>query len=187
MHKALPLVWVISFLLPISAAFAGIFSWTDREGNTHIADDISKVPAEYQTQAKDRQIEDNDSAESVQNVRKEEQPSAPKYKKKAAKYGQSGTEDTDKYGRGKAYWQNRAESLRESIEDLQQDYETLRSQERQCEQKPYNYLGKKPDCAIYRANKERVEKNIERTRQRLEVDLPDEARTAGASPGWLRY
>ncbi len=178
---------IMALLLPISASFAAIFFWTDRAGNTHVSDDISKVPAEYQGQAKARQMQDDDADGQAQKGRNEERAPAPGYKKKAEKRAQSGTGDTDSSGRGEEYWRERADGLRQQLHELQDDYESVSRHERECEKKPIDHRGKRIDCAsIFGYHRERLEKQINQTRKALEVDLPDDARKAGAYPGWIR-
>jgi len=188
MRKYLILLTVL-LIMPISSTYAEIYSWTDRGGISHYSDDISKVPTEYQDQARAKKIPDSQEPAMEQGGNQPGPDSTPKYKKekKAAKKGSYDPEDTDSSGRGEAYWHNRAESLRQRLKDLQEEYESLSSQEKECESKSYNAYGKKRmDCTSYQRYKERTNITIERTRRQLEVDLPDEARKAGAYPGWLR-
>lgn len=189
MHKALLLATALSLFLPISAAYAEFYSWTDKKGIGHATDDLSKVPEEYRAQALANKIPDEENA-GAPGMKQGSQayPAAPATRMKKAKKGQADTEHTDRYGRGEEYWRERADELRQRIAELQEEYEYASRQERECEEhNRINYLGKRPDCAsIYGTEKSRVQHALDRARKSLEVDLPDEARKQDAYPGWLR-
>jgi hypothetical protein len=186
MHKYL-LVITIMLLLPIHVSYAEIYSWADSEGNRHATDDISKVPDAYRAQALANKMPDEETT-GVTRKEQQEDRSGARYKAKPAKKGERNEEPTDKYGRGEAYWRSRAETLRQHLEYLRQDYESVSRQERMCEENHrIDYLGKRPDCtAMYRNQKKQLEQNIERAQKSLEVDLPDEVRKSEAYPGWIR-
>jgi hypothetical protein len=187
MKKYLLLLTIMALLLATPAAYAELYSWTDREGNGHFTDDISKVPDQYRAQARANKIADEENDRAEHKGQQEDRSSAG-YGAKKAKKGERAAEHTDKNGRGGAYWRARSEALRQDLEELRQDYESLSSEERACEESHrINYLGKGTDCAaMYRNRKERLELQIEHARKKLEVDLPDEARKLDAYPGWIR-
>lgn len=188
MKKYLIVTTIVLLLVQVSVSHAQVYSWTDRDGNSHITNDISKVPSEYQPQARKRQLPDQQETEDVQSGDRPDIRTEPKkqMEKKAVKRSRTDTDPTDNNGRGEAYWHDRVESLRERLEDLRLAYDSICSEELECERKRNLPLGKRQECSGYVARKERVEKEIGRTRQRLDVDLPEEARKAGAYPGWLR-
>jgi len=96
-------------------------------------------------------------------------------------------EHVDDNGRGESYWRQRADSLRQELEDQQVRYDAVIRQEQECLAQPVIYRGSSRDCASrYRSQKISIETQMERIRKRLDVDLPDEARKVGAYPGWLR-
>ena len=170
----------------VSNAIAEIFSWTDSTGTMHIANDISKVPPEYQDQAKSRQLPDEDETDTAPQGSAAKRAASSAYGKKAEKRARTGTENTDKYGRGEDYWRERADELRQQLSELKDEYAATDRQEQECERKPFDYHGKRPDCSFYRSEKAQLQRSIERTQKALDVDLPDEARKAEAYPGWLR-
>ncbi len=185
MHKALLAVVCLVFL-PISAVHAEFFSWTDKNGINHATDDISKVPEEYRAQAQTNKVADEEQAPGTGTG---QAPSAPAAReKKAMKRQPSVAEHTDINGNGEAYWQERAEELRNRIAELEEEYEYARQEEQACEKNHrVDYRGRGVDCAgIYGPQKKRIQQSIERTRKALEVDLPEEARKLGAYPGWIR-
>ncbi len=184
MYKALMAAFFL-FLMPISAAYADFYSWTDKNGFDHATDDISKVPEEYRTQALSHKAVDEEPAPAP-NMGKG--PAAPAYKEKAMKRPSSASDHTDVNGNGEAYWHERAEELRGRIARLQDEYEYTDQQLQVCERSHrIDVRGKGTDCpGMYEPRKQRIRQSLERARKALEVDLPDEARKLGAYPGWLR-
>jgi len=178
------LLIAILLLLPFSAARAEFYSWTDKNGNRYATDDLSKVPEAYRAQAIVNMAPDEVSPGPAPSARdRQSEQAAPR---KRERQSSTGDVHLDKYGRGEEYWRSRADDLRQSIEQMKQDRESSYDQERACEQKRVAYLGKTVDCSRYQVYRAQIERNIERARKRLEVDLPDEARKADAYPGWLR-
>jgi hypothetical protein len=178
------LLMAILLLLPLSAAHAEFFSWTDKNGNSYATDDLSKVPEAYRAQAVANMAPDEVNPGPAPKARdRQGEQAAPRSRERQ---GSSGDTHLDRYGRGEEYWHSRAESLRQEIDQLKQDRESSFDQERACEQKRVAYLGKTVDCSRYQVYRTQIERNIERARKRLEIDLPDEARKADAYPGWLR-
>lgn len=101
---------------------------------------------------------------------------------------QAGGEHVDNNGRGESYWRQKADYLRRQLEDQQVKLDTANKQEQHCrDQQITYYRGLPRDCAaMYRNQKIAIEDKITQLRKGLEVDLPEEARKAGAYPGWLR-
>lgn len=187
MHKTLLFITIMVLLLTAPAAYAELYSWTDRKGTNHFTDDITKVPDAYRAQALANKVPDEEMAGAARKEQQEGRLNDGYITSKKQKKAQSDTEHTDAYGRGEAYWRERAETLRQRLEELQQDYEDVCSQERACQEKPARYPGRREDCtSMYRHQKTEIKQDIELTRKNLEVDLPDEARKLDAYPGWLR-
>ena len=100
---------------------------------------------------------------------------------------QAAKEPVDNNGRGESYWRQRADNLRQEFEDHQAKYDALKREEQECNDQHITYRGLPRDCAArYRDRKISMESKMELARKRLEVDLAEEARKAGAYPGWLR-
>jgi hypothetical protein len=56
-----------------------------------------------------------------------------------------------------------------------------------CEESQKNIVGPRRDCSrIYEEQRKRSEWRIEQIKTKIEVELPEQARKAGAMPGWLR-
>jgi len=100
----------------------------------------------------------------------------------------AGSEHVDNNGRGESFWRQKADSLRRQLEDQQVQLDTANKQEQHCKDQQITYYRGLPrDCAsMYRNQKISIEDKIAQIRKGLEVDLTEEARKAGAYPGWLR-
>jgi hypothetical protein len=100
---------------------------------------------------------------------------------------QAAREHVDNNGRGESYWRQKADNLRQEYEDQQAKYDAVKREEQECNEQRITYRGSTRDCASrYRDKKIYHETKVELARKRLEVDLPEDARKAGAYPGWLR-
>ena len=173
---------IILLLLPFAEAHADLYSWTDSAGNKYFVDDLTKVPPGYRSQAQNRE-----AAEETQAGREERTISSNYYRTSKASDNRGKTEHRDKNGRGESYWRNKAENLRQQLQDEQVNYETLNKQQSECEGMQLYVRGLPKDCASkYRNQKIKSEQKIERIRKSLEIDLPEEARRADAYPGWIR-
>jgi hypothetical protein len=97
-------------------------------------------------------------------------------------------EDVDYNGRGESYWRQRADNLRKQLADQQLQLDTTNKQEQHCRNQQITYYRGLPrDCAaMYRNQKISIENRMTQIQKGLEVELPEEARKAGAFPGWLR-
>jgi hypothetical protein len=94
-------------------------------------------------------------------------------------------EHRDRNGRGEEWWRLRARNLRLKLRDLQDEYDLVLKKEREQEEK--QTIGKKKKSKTnYEHRKMKLEKDIARAKRALEEDLPEEARKAGAYPGWVR-
>lgn len=191
MRICLFLLSILASLTMLRDARAELYYWNDRTGTRFVTDDASKIPAEYRSQATATVIPDEESEKPAASGGSSDTGyrTGNEYKMKKAKKGRSDTEQTDVNGRGEAYWRQRADSLREQLHDLQDEYEYACAQERACEERQVkaSYLGKRQDCAgAYGREKAHLQYQIEQTKKRLEVDLPDEMRRSEAYPGWIR-
>ena len=158
--------------LPLtSMAYAAEFyQWTDEKGTVHYVDDPSKVSPSAQEKVQKKGIPEGSSS-----VR------SPK-KGGLLETGQGSPEEepTDSVGHTEAWWQERVSSLYAEIEEVETriqetdgtihslpaDARILEVQSEQ--QKLQDLIQKKKDL------------------QKQRVDLEEEARKAGAPPGWLR-
>jgi hypothetical protein len=165
---------VCMVVFSVSAAYAEFYRWVDREGKEFFTNEPQKIPQEYRTNAV--KVTTDDSRVSVGD-----KPAVRGTKTSTAK------EHKDKYGKGEEYWRKKASGLRMKLRDQQDDYGAVIKELNEQDQKPQDYrAAKKKKRTSLEKKKAKLEKDIARTRRRLEVDLPEEARRADAYPGWIR-
>ena len=101
---------------------------------------------------------------------------------------QAAYEHVDNNGRSESYWRQKADNLRQQLDDQKVKLDTANKQEQHCKDQQITYYRGLPrDCAsMYRYQKISIGDKIAQIQKGLEVDLPEEARKAGAYPGWLR-
>lgn len=160
---------LVCVLLSVPAsAGAEFYRYVDRNGIEFYTNDRKQVPREYQ-----------DSATVV--TPDQERISVGKTPPRTAGPGR---EHRDKYGRGEEYWRRKAENLRLKLRDQQEEYEVVLRRLDEQEQKAGG--GRKKSASSLEKKRQKLEREMSRTRRALEVDLPEEARRADAYPGWLR-
>ncbi len=152
------------------AARAEFYRYVDQDGKEVFTNDLKRVPQQYRGSATVVQ-----TAESRVSVGNE----PPTIRRASVAAG----EHKDKYGRGEEYWHRKAENLRLKLRDQQDEHDAVVKQ-LDDEQKPRK-IGKKKKSALEK-KKDKLEKDMAKTRRQLEVDLPEEARKADAYPGWIR-
>lgn len=172
MRPILLLSVICLLLLPIPAAGAEFYRWVDKDGNEHFTNDPGKVPAE--NYGGSSAVEAPQGWVNVGEKRDGRRTVAPAIK-----------QHKDKYGHGEEWWRRRARKLRRELRELQDEYELVLRKEREQEEQG-TFGRKKKSGKKYGAKKMQLEKKIARARRNLDADLPEEARRAGAYPGWLR-
>ena len=165
---------VCLFFLAATAAHADFYRWVDKDGKEFFSNELGKVPQEYRG--------------SVQTVKPDESRVSIGDKPVAAgkPIGLAG-EHRDKNGRGEEYWHRQAANLRLKLRDQQDEYNIVLKEMKDHDQKPGMPAGKKSkSLSGLERKKLKLEHEMARTRRKLEVDLPEEARRADAYPGWIR-
>lgn len=155
------------------SAWPGFYRWVDRDGREFYTNDPAKIPSEYRNQVVS--VETEESRVSIGEGTPE------------AAVPVLSIEHKDINGRGEEYWRERARKLRRQLRRLEDEYSVILRQEREQEEKEKaGVLPRKRGTAKINRKKYQLEKKIARLKRELEVELPDEARRAGAYPGWLR-
>jgi septal ring factor EnvC (AmiA/AmiB activator) len=163
---------VSALFFAATAAQADFYRWTDKDGKEYFTNEKESVPPEYRDSA--QRVKPDESRVSVGD-------------KPAASAKTGGLEHRDKFGRGEEYWRKQSANLRLKLRDQQDEYSQVIKELDDQDKKPKKLTSKKKTSASsLEKNKLKLEKEIARTRRRLEVDLPEEARRADAYPGWLR-
>jgi len=164
---------VCLLLFAASPVRAEFYRWVDQDGKEFYTNDREKVPQEYRDSA--TAVNPDESRVSVGNKR-----SAPGKPSVAVR------EHKDKYGKGEEYWHKKAANLRLKLRDRQDEYDLVVKQMEDQDQKPGKLTSRKKTASSLGKKKQKLEKEIAQTRRALEVDLPEDARKAGAYPGWIR-
>jgi hypothetical protein len=174
------MIWlvVLMFLLGSGSSLwaKDFYQWQDDQGVVHLTDDLQNVPERYRDRVREITLPDEKSGPS-------EAPPAP-----PTTEGQQGfqpPEETDSEGHNREWWRNRIEGWRETKAEAEQQLADARER-----------LNTIPLtlAEVTRAQKRReiqleietYEKQIQEADRMLKEVLPEEARKAGAPPGWLR-
>jgi hypothetical protein len=168
----LPVLCILLF--SASLARADFYRYVDKEGKECFTNDLKQIPQEYRSSA--NVVKPDESRVSIG-----EEPAA------RAKSTATVREHKDKYGRGEEYWHKKAANLRLKLRDQQDEYGMVAKQLEDQDQKPKKIGDKKNKSRTgLEKKKQKLEKDMAKTRRALDVDLPEEARKADAYPGWIR-
>ncbi len=152
-----------------------LYQWTDDKGVAHITDELGKVPKKY----RDKALQLESPAEGGAAQGRTERAAPSDY-----------TREEQREAAQKAYWQQRMKEAKQRLADAEQRY-------RELEQKRNDLLGRwggvasgrlqeREEAERIRQEMQQVQHEIDEARNQVEVVIPDEARKAGAEPGWLR-
>jgi hypothetical protein len=158
-------------LFSASPVRADFYRYVDRDGKEFFTNDVKQVPPQYRSNATPVKTDDN-------RVSIGDKPAVPGRATGSVK------EHKDKYGRGERYWHGRADKLRMKLRDQQDEYDLVVKQ--LDDPAPKTTGGRKKSHSSLIKKKQKIEKDMTKTRRKLEVDLPEEARRADAYPGWIR-
>lgn len=165
------------FFMSTSPARAEFYRWVDKDGKEHFSNERTQVPKEYQN--------------TVAAVNPDESRVSVGERPVATRTPAALKDHKDKYGRGEEHWRKRADKLRKELTILEDKYDLCLKQEKENENKPKKLAAmtgskKKKSRTSLDKNKTKLEKDIARKKNELEVELPEEARKADAYPGWIR-
>jgi hypothetical protein len=165
-------------LLAASFSYAQVYKWVDDSGTVHLTDDPAKVPEEYW-----------DRVEEKKTVKEE-----------GRKPSDEGTwsrrpvqrEATDRFGRRKSWWRDRASKWWAQLENATSEHERI-TKEIEEARKVLNEARNDGKRRRYRRKIKRLQEEgekykaqIAKARHMLNNVLLDEARMAGADPSWLQ-
>jgi hypothetical protein len=172
---------VCLFLVPILVLLAAgpswcgeLYQWRDADGREHYADDISKVPEQYRPRSQKVMLQDDRMIADDSKVEKKR----PQQKLPAA------MQAVDRNGKGEEWWRHRAESLRSQLKDQVEQLTRLRKEAK--EDQGGVTIRTRRCLSSYQRQKDQLDQRIAQLKYQLEVELPDEARKAGAYPRWIR-
>lgn len=172
---------VCVFLVSIMILFAAVpsrggelYQWRDVDGRDHYADDISKVPEQYRLRQQKVMLQDDRMIADVD----------PGEKRRQQQNTPAAVHTVDSNGKGEAWWRNRAESLRTQLKDQVEQLTRLRKEAK--EDQGVVTIRTRRCRSPYQRQKDQLDRKIAQLKHQLEVELPEEARKAGAYPGWIR-
>jgi hypothetical protein len=169
------LVLLLMLAVAAAPAEAGFYRWTDAEGREFYTNELEKVPPQYRSGAKPVEVrEDRVSTEPAREL-------------PAAGRSTPAQPHKDLNGRGERYWKKRADDLRRKIRKREAERSALVKQQEAADQRHTV-----PNKAEQKAKRDRqrkvakIDQDLKRLHHELDMELPDEARKAGALPGWVR-
>jgi hypothetical protein len=152
----------------------GLFTWTDKEGVTHVADSLDKVPNEYR--AKTQRV--GEGGPGVAVVPESQSPAAPA----------SGGDDAAR----KAQWQSRMLDAKRRLKNAEDNYQQLEKRKSDLKAQWGSAGAALPTQGVLDEMKQldasmaSAKAEIDKARDQINNVIPDEARRAGIPPGWLR-
>lgn len=155
---------------PVCPAFAGVYyQWTDDAGVVHLTDNPSKISPRDRERVREITVPDAPPSTEAQPSAAPQPPRPPS----------APTEDVDFEGHDQQWWRQHLQDWRGRKATAEQHLAEARNR--------YNrlYFNHQPLGDI-RQEIERYEEDIREADRMLNDVIPDEARKAGAPPGWLR-
>lgn len=174
--KAVGLATLFLILLPLGSttALTRFYQWEDEQGVVNMTDDLKNVPEEYRDRAKEMTLPTEERPESSA-------PSPPSRPERPIKH----PEEVDFQGRNREWWRKRAGAWREKRDKAARQF--ARDEER------LNAIPMNLSLRARERERRKILREMENDRERvreaermLNEVLPEEARKAGAPPGWLR-
>lgn len=171
-----------------SPADAAMYQWTTPDGVIGLTDDPGRIPEPYRSTAKP--YRSNHSAPLSQP---EPAPRAAPGDRAAdssppatSPAGRELLGEVDLNGHDRAWWQAQIRTLRQERAALQRQREDAEQKLNQL-----HYFGRETpeeleEQQMLQRHLDELGQKVAHIDQRLSADLPDEARKAGAPPGWLR-
>lgn len=180
-RQLLSVLFVALIAAPLSGARAEVFSYTDAQGNLHFVDSEAKIPPEYRTEKKT--IELPAHAAPAGDI-PEPEPEAGADESSGPAAGDAARAaplGRDRDGHDEQWWQRRKEKLEAKKRRIEAELAKLD------DAAPINVQGFYTRKALYERGqkKERLEKELAEVEAQI-AGLREEARRAGAPPGWLR-
>ena len=169
---------VIALVLAVEpCAVAGVFyKWIDRDGVVQLTDDLAKIPRDRRGGAQEILVPNEPN-------RDEAQTPSPSPESESEKSKPSG--DLDLRGHDRQWWQSRMQEWRNRKADAEGSLVDARDRLRR-ERFLDSNVGTYQRQQEILAEISTYEKQIREADRMLTDDLPEEARKAGAPPGWLR-
>ena len=162
---------------PVAPVHAEVFSYTDAEGNVHFVDSEAKIPPEHRTRKKTVELPalPAPAADVSEPEVAADDESVPGPSARAKPV------ERDRDGHDEQWWRRRRAKLEAKKERIEAELAKLE------DAAPINVQGFYTRKALYERGqkKERLQKELAGVEAQI-AGLGEEARRAGAPPGWLR-
>lgn len=164
-------------LLAVSPSYGQIYKWVDDSGTVHFTDDPAKVPEDYWGRVEEKKT-------VKEQGRKPSEGAASKQRVER--------EHTDRFGRRKSWWRDRASKWWTQLENATSQHERITKEieearkvldEARNDGKRRRY---RREIMRLQGEDEKYKAQIGEARNMLNNVLLEEARIAGADPSWLR-
>ena len=163
--------------------FADVYSYTDKQGNLHFVDSEAKIPPEYRKNTRTIEMPSRPAPPAPEPALVD--PLPPENGSAPAPSENQGEEtrpiERDSNGHDEKWWRSRKEKLERRKRELEEELEKFDEAALIVAQGFYSR------SALHEREqkKERLRKELAGVNEKI-VALREEARQAGAPPGWLR-
>ena len=152
-----------------------MYQWENEAGVLQTTDDISTIPSQFRDGAREIKIPLDKKAKARERrnkfTRYRTPPPTTTTQKKVV----------DKFGHDKRWWQARKKSLKNQLANKEAQLEEVEKQ--RIEARRFN---RHAEERTHIKTIDNLKEEIADLEKSINVDLPEEARQAGAFPGWLR-
>jgi hypothetical protein len=168
----------------VGPAAAAMYQWTTPDGVIGLTDDPGRIPDQYRSTAKPYQapeIEPPLNRPAAKTVTPAPSPSMTARESVAPPAA-----EVDQHGHDRAWWLARVQALTDQRAGLVDEQNTVEQKFNQL-----HYFGRETpeELSLQQTLRQELDDlttRIAKIDQQLTSGLPDEARRAGAPPGWLR-
>jgi len=165
----------------VSPAAAIMYQWTAPDGSIGLTDDPGRIPEQYRATAKPYQSPDMPPASTPPSGAAPESDAPSSVATTAP-----ATADVDNNGHDRAWWRDRVKTLTDQRADLTGQRNKLEEKFNQLYYFGTETIGELQLQQSLREQLDDLAGQISDIDQQLTSGLPDEARRAGAPPGWVR-
>lgn len=153
--------------------FAEIYKWVDEEGVIYFTDDFRKIPERYREKSEEVTLFPP-TPPKVETPATPQPPSPPNEEK------------VDVQGHGRKWWQKQIKEWEQKRDRATVKIEELNREARNLEFRNIGLSQRLAEQNRIRKKIHPIEQEREEAERMLNEILPEEARKAGAPPGWLR-
>jgi len=166
----------------VNPTAAATYQWTTPDGSIGLTDDPGRIPDQYRSTAKPYGGVEASPPQPPATA----PPTKPHSSVATTTPAVSSDANVDQNGHDQAWWQARVQALNDQRTDLTKQRSEIEQKFNQL-----HYFGRETieELALQQKLRQQLDdltSEINAINQQLTSSLPDEARRAGAPPGWLR-